>query len=178
MGENVSVECLAQNILAAAVRVHLELRIYTHDVTHEIEIAERHACFERIYGNASVRTQNVVHMQLAYALYRFCLKSFGRGREVRVFVSEQFVGNFAGQKHLDVGRFAYFLADKVHSHARADSRYVKRPERFYDRLETVEHFLSRHEYFGVIASDIVRDLSCVFKIDCVLVHTHGKRANG
>lgn len=64
-----------------------------HDVLHEIEVAEGHARLHAVDGDAAVRAQNVVHMQLAHALARLFPERLGGGREVGVFVPEQLVGD-------------------------------------------------------------------------------------
>ena len=74
-------------------------------------------------------------MQLANALFRLLLEFLSRRREVGVFISEELVGNFAGQEHANIGVLMDPLAEQVHSHACADRCYIIGTEQVDDLIE-------------------------------------------
>ena len=170
-------ERLAQQVLAHVVAVDLELGINAHDVLDEIEVAERHACLDGVDRDAAVGAEHVVHIQLVHALFRLLLEGLGRGREVRVLVAEELVGDLACHKHAHVGLLVDGLAAQVHAHARADGGDVVSAEHGNDLFERGEHLLARHDDLGVLGADEVGDLAGVLEVDGVKVHADGKGAD-
>ena len=137
VGQIVALERVAEQIFALAVGVHFFSGIDGHDIFHKVEIAERHARLKRVYGDAAVGAQNVVHVQLSYSLLRLLLEFLRARRKVGVFVAEQLVGDFACQKNSYIRVLVYPFAQQVHTHARADSRDIKCAEHTDDTLERV-----------------------------------------
>ena len=125
VGKVVSLKCVAKQIFSFSVFIEFELRIYRHHIMNEIKIAERYACFERVYRNATVCTENVVHMKLSDPLFGFLLKFFSRRGKIGIFVAEKLIRYFSRKKHADICVFMYPFAKQIHSHACADSGYVK-----------------------------------------------------
>ena len=64
-------------------------------------------------------------MQFSYPFFRFFLKFLGTGRKVGVFVAEQLVGDFSGQKNSAVGMLMDPPAEQIHAHACPDGGDVE-----------------------------------------------------
>ena len=168
---------MTKQVLALAVFVQLQLRVHAHDVLDEIEVAERHARFERVDADAAVGAQHIIHVQLPDAFFRLLLELLGAEREVGVLVAEQLVGNLAGQNHAQVGVLVNPLAKKIHAHARADGRNIIRAQHADDLFQRIEHLLLCHVDLGVVAADVVCHLLGVLEIDCIFAHADGKSAD-
>ena len=170
-------ERLAQEVFAHVIRVELQLRPDGHDVSDEIQIAERDSGFKRVDRDAAVGAQHVVHVKLVDALFRLLLERLGARREVRVLVAEQLVGNFAGHQNAHVGLLVDGLAAQVHAHAGADGGNVVGAEHGDDFFQRIQHLLARHDDLGVLGADKFRRFLRVFQVDGVEVHADGKRAD-
>ena len=81
-------EGLADQVFAHVVPVHLQLRIDAHRVPDEFQVAEGHPGLQGVDGDAAVRPEYVVNMQLPDALFRFLLERGGGGGKIRILVSE------------------------------------------------------------------------------------------
>ena len=66
------------------------------------------------------------------------------------------------------------FTEKIHSHARADSRNIVCSQNGYDLIKLRQNLLLCHNDLRVIASDIVRDLFCVFEVDGIFAHAYCK----
>ena len=167
----------AQKIFSHVIGVHLHFRVNAHDIADKIKIAERYTRFQRVYGNAAVSTQNVVHVQLVHSLFSLALELLRRGGKVGVLIAEQLIGNLAREQHAHIGFLMYRLAAKVHAHARADGGYIIGPQHRYDFLERGNDLVARHGDLHVLRADEIGDLARIFKIDGVLIHADGKGAD-
>ena len=81
----------SQKIFSDPVPVHLLLRIDLHAIGDKIQIAEGHSRLERVYADAPVSAQHIVHVDLPDPLLRFLLESFSIRREIRVLVPEDLI---------------------------------------------------------------------------------------
>ena len=169
---------VAQQVLALAVAVHLQIRVQRHDVGDKVQIPKGHPGLQGVDGDAPVRPEHVVHVQLPQALLGFLLESQGAGGEVRVLVAEQLVGNLPGQQHPDVRLLVDGLAHQVHSQAGPDGGDVIGAQQLDDLLQRCEDVFRRHVHLGVVAADVVRHLPGVLQVDGVLAHADGKGADG
>ena len=113
-------------------------------------------------------------MKLADPLLCFFLKRRRGRREIRIFVSEKFVGNFAGEQYANICPLMDRPADQIHSDAGADRGNIIRSENADQRIQHGGHFARSHEYFRMIASNIRSCLSGVFQIDGILAHSYGE----
>ena len=165
---------MTEQIFTLSVFVQLHFRIKRHDVFHKIKITEGDSCFQRVDRDAAVSAKHIIHMQLADTLLRLLLKRLGRRRKIRIFVAEQLVGYFAGEKNPDIGLLMDCLADQVHAHACADGRYVKGAEDLNESVQGGNDLIGRHVDLRMVAADIVGNLLCVFQVDGVLAHTNGE----
>ena len=104
------------------------------------------------------------------------MKLFFVGGEVRVFIPEQLVGNFARHYNSYIGVRAYVFAKQIHAYACAHGSYVERAEKFHDRLYRGDNVVFVYDDFGVFAADIIRYLSGVFKVYRVRVHAYRESA--
>ena len=171
-------ERLAQEIFALSGAVAFLLRVDAHDVIHERKVAERHARFDAVVGDAAVGPQHIICVQLAHALLALLLKRLGRGGKVGVLVAEQLVGHFARQKHAHVGVLTDGLAQKIHAHACAHGGDVVCAEDGDDLLQSAAHLLRRHVEFRVLRAQILCRLACILEVDGVPLHADGKGADG
>ena len=146
---------VAQKVFSHIVGVDLHSRIDAHDILHEIQITEGHPGLDGVGGNAAVRPEHIVHIQLVHPLRRLLLESFRRGGEVRVLIAKQLIGNFTGHQHPDIRFLMNGLAAKVHSHAGPDGGDVIGPQKGDDLLQGVQHLLPGHEHLGMLRADIV-----------------------
>ena len=107
---------MAQKELTLVIPVHLDLRVKSHNVPDKIKIAERNPCLKRVYRNAAVCAQNVIHIKLMNALLRLLLEFLGRGSKVRVFIAEQLIGNLTRENNSQIGVFVDIFADEIHAY--------------------------------------------------------------
>ena len=126
---------VAQQIFPNPVSVQLFLRIDVHHIIHKSEITEGDSRFQRVHGDAPVRAQNVIHVDLTDPLFSLFLEGLRIRREVRVLVAEQLVGNLSGQDDADVGVLMDPFADKIHADRSPDRRDIVGAERLNDRIE-------------------------------------------
>ena len=168
---------VAQEVFAHVVGVDLHGRVDAHDVLHKIQVAEGHPGFQRVGGDAAVRPEHIVHIQLIHPLLGLLLESLGRGGEVGVLVAEELVTDLAGQQHPDVGLLVDGLAAEVHAHAGPDGGDVIGPQQGDDFLQGVQHLLAGHVHLGMVGADVVGHFPGVFQIDGVLVHADGEGAD-
>ena len=77
-------------------------------------------------GNAAIGTQDIVHIDLAYPLFRFLLEGQGVRGKIRIFVSEHLIRDLAGEQHAYIARLMNGPADQVHADARPDRRNIVR----------------------------------------------------
>ena len=169
---------VAQEVFALAVYVHLFCGVDRHHIFHKGKVAKGDARFQRVYGNAAVGAQHIVHVDLADALFRFFLEFLRRRGKIRVLVAEQLVGNLAGQEHAHIGTLMDRLAAEVHAHAGTDGGNVIRPKVADERLKCCKHLFARHDDFRVVGVQILRDFPRIFEVDRVRVHADGKGADG
>ena len=177
LGQPVALKRLAQQILALAVGVQLFGRVDAHDVTHKIQITERHAGLEAVHADGAVCAQHVVHIQLADALLALGLECGGGRRVVGVLVAEQLIGDLAGQQHADVGVLVDVLADQIHAHRRADGGNIPGAEHGDDPLQRVQHDVAVDDDLGVVGVQVVGHLLGVFQVNGVLTHADSERAD-
>ena len=96
-----------------------------HDVAYKVKIAERHARFERVDGDAAVGAENVVHMQLAYALLGFLLEFLGATGQSRCIYSRTARRRSRPSAARGCRSFSCIArAEQIHAHAGADGRDV------------------------------------------------------
>ena len=69
MRQIVSLKGMAQQILALVILVQLHFGVNCHNILNEVKVTERNSCFKGIYGDTPVRTENIVHMELADTLH-------------------------------------------------------------------------------------------------------------
>jgi len=119
-GQIISAEGTPQQVFALVVGIHLEFRIYAHNIIHEIQIAERHSGLQRVYRDAPVCAEDIVHVQFAYPLGRLLLKAFRIGCKVSVFIAKQFIRDLTGEENADVRLPVDLPAEKIHSERRPD----------------------------------------------------------
>ena len=117
-------------------------------------------------------------MQLPDTLLRLFLELLRRGGEVGVLVTEQLVGDLAGQQHPNVGVLMNPLAQQIHAHAGPDSGDIKGAQQVNHILQRIQHQLPGHDHLGVVTADVVCHLLGVFQVDGVLAHADGKGADG
>ena len=177
LGQPVALKRLAQQILALAVGVQLFGRVDTHDVTHKIQITERHAGLEAVHADGAVRAQHVVHIQLADALLALGLECGGGRRVVGVLVAEQLIGDLAGQQHADVGVLVDVLTDQIDAHRRADGGNIPGAEHGDDLFQRVQHDVAVDDDLGVVGVQVVGHLLGVFQVNGVLTHADSERAD-
>ena len=177
LGQPVALKRLAQQILALAVGVQLFGRVDAHDVTHKIQITERHAGLEAVHADGAVRAQHVVHIQLADALLALGLECGGGRRVVGVLVAEQLIGDLAGQQHADVGVLVDVLTDQIHAHRRADGSNIPGAEHGDDLFQRVQHDVAVDDDLGVVGVQVVGHLLGVFQVNGVLTHADSERAD-
>ena len=111
---------LAQEIFALAVDVHLLFRIDRHHIFHKIQIPERHPSLQGVDGDAPVRPEHVVHMELPHPLFRFLLERFRAGGKVCIFVAEQLVRHLSGEQHPHIRLLVDGPAHQIHPDAGPD----------------------------------------------------------
>ena len=160
-------KCLAQQIFSHIIGVHFQFWADGHDVSDEIQIAERHSCFERVDRNAAVCAQDIVHIQFIDTLLRLLLERFGTGGKVCVLIAEQFIGNFAGHQDTHVRLLMDGLAAQVHAHTGADGRDVIRSEQSDNLFKGIQHLLPRHGDRGVLRANEISGFLRVFEVDRV-----------
>ncbi len=165
---------MTDQILADPVLVELFLRIDVHDIIHEIQITERNAGLQRIDGNAAVRTENIVDVDLADAFLCFLLEGFCAGSKIRIFVAEQFIGNLARQNHADVCVLMNPLADEIHADGGPDGCDIEGAEGSHNRLQGSDDIIAGDDHFVVVGMNVFRHLACVFQINGVNVHADGE----
>ena len=168
----------AQQVLAHLVGVEFAPGVDGHHVAHELQVAERHARLDGVDRDAPVGPEHVVHVQLADALFRLPLEGFRVGREVRVLVAEEFIGNFAGHQHPDVGVFVDVLAHQVHADGRADGGDVVGAQKLHHMGQRLQHVLRGDDHVGVVALKVIGHHAGVLEVDGVLRHADGKGADG
>ena len=117
-------------------------------------------------------------MQRSAALLGLLLEGLRGGREVRVLVAEELVGDLAGEDDADVGALVDGLADEVHADARADGRDVVGAEQQDHVVEGREHLLRGHRDLGVVAADVVGRLTGVLEVDGVFRHADREGLDG
>ena len=168
---------VAQEIFSLAVPVYLHLRGKVHHILYKIKIAEWHPCFQGIDRDASIRPKHIVHMQLPDSFLRLLLERLGGGCEVSVFVPEQLVGNFPGKEDSDVRPLVDGLADQIHPHAGTDGGDVVGSENLDDLFQRTDDLIGGHVNLGMVGSEEIRHLPCVFEVDGVLAHADGEGAD-
>ena len=169
-----ALERMAQQVFSFVVDIHLFLRRDPHYVGYEIQIAERNAGLHRVDRNATVGAKHVVHVQLAKSLLCFQLELFSVRSEVRVLVTEDLIGDLAGQEHPDIRGLANAFADQVHSHARPDRRDIEGTQGRDDLAERSQHDVLIDDDLVMVAADEVGHLFRVLQVDRVFVHSYGK----
>ena len=169
---------VTEEIFTLSVFVHLHFRVNRHNIFHEINIAERNSCLQRVYGNTTVGTENVIHMKFTDSFLGLFLELLRRGGKIRIFVAENFVGDFTRQKNSDIRLFVNCLTYKVHTHTCSDCCDIVRTQKSDYAFKTLQNFVGGHIYFFMVASDIIRNLFCIFKVNGVLAHTDGKGFDG
>ena len=167
---------LTDQVFAHVMAVHFQRRVNGHGVAHKGQIAEGHPGLQRVDGDASIRPQHVVHVQLPDALFRLMLERGRVRREIGVLVAEQLVGNFAGQQHPNVRVLVDVLAHQIHADAGPDSGDVIGAQQRHHRLQRFQYVLFGDDDFRVVAADEIRHLAGVFQVDGVHVHADGKGA--
>lgn len=171
-----ALEGAAQEVFANAVAVHFELRVYGHYVAHEVEVPEGHPRLQRVDGDAAVRAQHVIGVELAHPLLRLALEFRRRGGEVGVLVAEELVGDLAREQDADVGLLVYGLADEIHTYAGPDGGDVVAADGG-DDLGQGRDGLTHGDYdLRVLAAEEVRGLAGVAEVDGVVPHAYGKGA--
>ena len=125
---------LSQQVFSFSVGIHLLDRVDCHDKSGKVQITERNSRLQAVGSQTSVRTQHIVEVKLTQSLFRFLLELLCVGRKVRIFITKQFVGNFTGEKHLDVGSFMDCLTYQIHTHAGTNGGNVVGGKRFDNRL--------------------------------------------
>ena len=165
---------VAQQIFPDPVSVQLFLRIDVHHIIHKCEITEGDSRFQRVHGDASVRAQNVIHMDLMDPLLSLFLEGLRIRREVGIFVAEQLIGDLSCQDDADVGVLMDPFADKIHADRSPDRRDIVGAERPDDRLQRTYDIVARDDDFLMVALYVVCDLPGILEVDRVDVHPDGE----
>ena len=168
---------VAEQVFSLFIAVQLLLRIDVHDVIGEIKITEGNACFQTVDADAAVRPEHVVHMQFAHPFFRFFLEGFRTRREICIFISEQFIGDFSGEKNADIGVLVNVFADQIHSDRSADRGDIIRCEQFDDRFQCADDVVLCDDDVGVVTVNVIGNLARVFQVDGVDVHADRERAD-
>ena len=113
-------------------------------------------------------------MKLTNTLFGFFLKRFCRRSKIGVFITEKLVGNFAGQKHANIGLLMDCLADEIHAHTGTDSRNIKGAKHINQSIKRGNDFIGCHIDLCMVTADIVSNLLRIFQINGILAHTDGK----
>ena len=121
-------------------------------------------------ADTAVCAQDVVHVDLADPLLRFFLKSCCVRGKVRIFITEDLIGDLTGQDDTDVSVFMDPFADQIHADRRADGRDVPCSQCVDDRLQGGDHIVPRHDHFVVVTADIVRHFAGIFEVNGIQIH--------
>ena len=145
-----------------------------HDVADKVEVAEGNAGFQRVYRDAAVGPQHVVHVQLIDPLFALRLEGFRRRGEIRILVAEELVGNLAGQQNPDVGVLVNGPAAEIHAETGADGGDVPGAEQPDDFLQCSQNLFPGHMKRGMLRSDVVRGDPGIPEVDGVQIHPDGE----
>ena len=116
---------MAQKVFSFAISIDLLFRVNGHDILYEIQIPERHPGFQRMYRNAAVCPQNIIHMQFMQTFLRFFLERIRVGRIICIFISKEFIGNLTSQQYANICIFMDGFADQIHAHAGTNCCNIK-----------------------------------------------------
>ena len=158
--------------------VALFFRVNGHDIADKVQVPEGHPGLQRVHGDAAVRPQHVVAVELPDPLFRLLLELCRGGGEVRVLVAEELVGDLSGQQHPDVGGLMDGPAHQIHADTGPDGGDVIGPQQGHHRLQSVQNILPGDDHLGVAGAEIRGHLPRVFEVNGVLPHADGKGANG
>ena len=172
--ESILLKGMAEKIFADAVLVEFFLRVDVHYIIDKVKVAERDSGFQGVHGDAAVRAENIVHVELTDALLGFLLEFRGIRSKVGVLVAEQLIGNLSGEKNADVGVLVNPFADEIHTDRCADRGDVIGAESFDDVSERCDDFISCHDDFMMVRVNVIGNLTCVLEVDGVDVHTDGE----
>ena len=168
---------MAQQVFSHVVGVHLHGRINGHDIFYKVQVAEGHPGLQGVDGDAAVRPQDVVHINLVHPLFGLGLKAPGVGGEVGVFIAEELVADLPGEDHPDIRPLMDGLAAQVHAHAGPDGGDVPGAQQRDEPIQGIQHILPGHDDLRVVRADEGGGLPGVFQVDGVGVHADGEGAD-
>ena len=178
LGQVVPLEGMAQQILALAVVGALHLRVQSHHILHKVQISEGHPGFQGVDADAAVCPEHIVHMELPDPLLRFLLEFLGGGGEVRIFVAEQLIGDFAGEQHPQIRMLMDILTHQIHTDGGPDGGDVVGAQQRHHLGQGFQNVLLGDDDLRMVRADVIRHLPGVFQVDGVQVHADGEGPDG
>ena len=161
LGKVISLKGMSEQIFSLSVHIHFFGRINAHDILYEIQIAERHPGFHGVDGDTSVRTKHIIQIQFPDSLGGFLLEAFGVRSKIRIFISEQLIGDLAGQQYPDIRGLMNGLTDQVHSDACTNCCNIKGSEDGNHLRKRPDDILLRNNDLRMLTSDMVCYLFCI-----------------
>ena len=163
-------EGFTDQIFTHVMGIHFQLGINAHRIPYELQVTEGNPRFKTVDRNAPVSTQYIINVQFPNPFFSLFLKCGGRRRKVRILIAEQLIGDFTCKQYPDICMLMNPFAYKIHTDGCANGGYIPGPEKFHNSRESRNNILFRDYDLGVVAADIVGNLTRIFQIDRVYIH--------